>query len=186
MYSRMKKHPFENGYMKKVHIFSWLLLIGLGSKSQSRSPVSLITAIEKSSVPGIKKSKVEEQGNISVSKLPQSVRNIEVYIEVIGSYTPTVHYVWIEGRAYTVTMELMSTPIIWKTAGIGNNEQVDTIVKASQNKVWRLIPKKEQVVNRPKKPALKRNQLSLVYTVKGRRLSSSPIEIRKLAEDILQ
>ena len=172
--------------MKKMSLLGWLLITFLGSKAQSKPAVLVVTAVEKSSVPGINRKRISENNNVSTTTISKATRNIEIYLEYSGSKKPVVNFVWLEGKAYTVRSEEMITPVLKKTSGIGNTVVTDTIVGKTNHRVMRLVPASSYPTKNLLKPAIGDNQLVLVYTLNGKRIKSNPIPIRKLAEDILQ
>jgi hypothetical protein len=172
--------------MKKMSLLGWLLITVLGSRAQAKQTVLVVTAVEKSSVPGIVKKRISEKDNVSTATVSKSTRNIEIYLEYSGKKTPMANYVWLDGKAYALQAERMNTPVLRKTSGVANSEQVDTIVPKSKHRVWRLVPTSAFSIKGLSRPTIGDNHLVLVYTLNGKRTKTAPIPIRKLADDILQ
>lgn len=162
-------------------------MIHFASNSQSGNSSIVITAFEKTSIPGISK-KVAIEGDshtINVENKPRK-RNIEIFLEHNKNQTIKPVYVWMQGKAFSIKAEKLSGPVLSRRNLIGNNIEVDTLVKVSDNPVWILVPTSIYPKSIKSKKGVPEDQIILVYTLNGKSVHSKPIKIQQLPGDILQ
>lgn len=162
-------------------------MIQVTGNSQSGNSSIVITAFEKTSIPGTRK-KIATEGdsnNGNVENRPRK-RNIEIFLEHNKNQTIKPVYVWMQGKAFSLKAEKLSGPVLRRRNLIGNNIEVDTLVKASDNPVWTLVPTSIYPKSIKSKKIVPEDQIILVYTLNGKSVHSKPIKIQQLPEDILQ
>ena len=116
-----------------------MITITLSSFSQVKTPIVKGSAYLRESTPGIIPKVIGEDGKES-TKTVTKIKSYQLFIEYKKSTTIKVTKLWIDGVAYQVRTEtITSTPVLFKTNIVANSYTTDTLVTKTSNKVIQLL-----------------------------------------------
>jgi len=172
--------------MKKSGIIILLIVSSLGLYSQTKTSLIKGYAYERESTPGIIPKTIGEDGKETTRPIPR-IKSYQLFLEYKKGTTIKPTKVWINGVAYRVRTENISTtPVLFKTNTVGDLYDTDTLVNKTNNKVIQLFTDGELKPVPKSKPKNAAGNIIVEYSYKGKTYQYKFKEIKKIAPQILQ
>ena len=173
-------------YMKKSGFILLMITITLSSFSQVKTPIVKGSAYLRESTPGIIPKVIGEDGKES-TKTVTKIKSYQLFIEYKKNTTIKATKLWIDGIAYHVRTEtITSTPVLFKTNIVANSYTTDTLVTKTSNKVIQLLTDGEIKPIPKSKPKNATGKIIVEYSYKGKTYLYTFKEITKITPQILQ
>jgi hypothetical protein len=175
--------------MKKCIIFLAVFGASLSSVAQLKSPIVNGHAYQRASLPGtIPKGVANEDGSQSDRPIKPMITHF-VYLEIKPSQNIKPATIWIRGKSYNLeTEKITSVPVVLERQGIGEKTLSDTLVKKTENNVFRIYPRGTLFTKASSAISKKINKQNIVieYYWKGKKYYYTISNIKNLQPLALQ
>lgn len=179
-----KARNFRLISMKPIFLFLFLVVLQQELAAQVKQKVVKVYAYVRESHPGAKPNVVKENGS-PVQKENINVQSWFIFAEIPKGVSVKITHMTINGQKVPVKTEKQATtPIVFHRPGIGTQVETDSLVPATRNTVFKLVPvpADDFVVAENKQPSI----VVVHFTVRGVPHSTRPKEIIRLPALVLQ
>ena len=127
-----------------MHILFYILVMAFPTHPAQKldCAISQGQAYQRATIPGNMPRKDLDESGKEVDAPVKKMNTIFSYVETKNNCTPTVTRLWIDGKVYhTIQEEIRETPVLAQSSHPGG--KFDTLVKKTNNKVFRIHPREE-------------------------------------------
>lgn len=154
--------------MKLFLYISFLFGITTNSYAQKKCGVSQAYAYQRATLPGTITTVIDETGTVKERPRKPKITYF-IYLETKPSELIQPSLIWINGKAYKLKTEKITTPVL--VPRIDAVKSVDTLVKETSNNVIRIQPVEEASVRPSNAVAkkIKNSQIVIEYVRKSKK-----------------
>ena len=177
-------HEINLTLMKKTFLIVSFIIIAWSATSQDG--VKNAYAYQRTALPGVAPRKtIDESGN-EIARPVKPMVNYFIYFEAKPGENLAPYQIWIDGKPFKATTEIVSSPVIMQRSHPG--EGPDTLVRKTSNAVMRILQGEELKVKADSKVLkhMKGSKIVVEYTRKGKRCFYQIKEFKKLPPQVLQ